>query len=97
MVHDESDYIDELDYRSRKLTNLLRKNVNIAEKRKSLLDIVREKAWLLEDQAKLLNRQTELRSAGCSRLLTKIILFLSLIASSVFVVNHFFGDHLKSG
>lgn len=50
--------IDELDYRSRKLTKLLKKNADKTERRKSLLDVVRDKAYLLEDQVKLLERQT---------------------------------------
>lgn len=55
---DDSSDIDELEHRSRKLTKVLRKNIDRADKRKSVLDVVRDKAWLLEDQVKLLERQT---------------------------------------
>lgn len=49
--------VDELDKRSRKLTKLLKKNINKAVSRKSILDNIRERAWLLEDQAKNLEYQ----------------------------------------
>lgn len=49
--------VDELDRRSRKLTKLLKKNMNKVDTRKSILDTVREKAWLLEDQAKIIQNQ----------------------------------------
>lgn len=88
--YDSSD-IDELDHRSRKLTSLLKKNVSRAERRKSVLDVVRDRAWLLEDQVKLLERQTatirgSLKQRSCMR---RIIVFVALILS-LFVVIHRF-------
>lgn len=51
--------VDELDQRSRQLTRLLRKNLSKSERRRDVINKVRNKAWLLEDQVKLLGKQTE--------------------------------------
>lgn len=82
--HDDSSDVDELDRRSRRLTKLLRRNINKATKRRSILENVREKAWLLEDQARLLERQTsDIRDRLASRsfrrkLVISVITVLSL-------------------
>lgn len=86
--NDSSD-IDELDHRSRRLTNILKKNVARSEKRKTVLDVVRDKAWLLEDQVKLLEKQTaNVRSTlvrqSCRR---KIIVFAAVILSLILILN----------
>lgn len=79
--------IDELDYRSRKLSNFLKKNVNSAEQRKSVLDVVRSKAWLLENQVKQLEKETKkfrnsLERQPCSR---RVLLLLLLLFSATLV------------
>lgn len=84
--------IDELDHRSKKLTSLLRKNVNRAEKRKSVLDVVRNKAWILEDQVKLLERQTanirgSLKKKSCKR---KLLVLGAVIMSLVLIIHKYF-------
>lgn len=81
--HDESSDLDELDRRSRRLTRLLRKNINKAQARKSILDVVREKAWLLEDQVKILERRTsDIRNRLASRSMKrKIVVSIVAIAS----------------
>lgn len=87
--YDDSSDIDELDLRSKKLTKLLKKNINKTEKRKSVLDVVKEKAWLLEDQVKLLERQTanirgSLTKQTCKR---RIIVFITVILSLFLIIN----------
>lgn len=89
--YDSSD-IDELDHRSRKLTSLLKKNVSRAEKRKSVLDVVKDRAWLLEDQVKLLERQTatirgSLKEKSCIR---RVIVFVALILSLILIIHRYF-------
>lgn len=91
----EASEIDELDYRSRKLSNILRKNVSRAEKRRSVLDTVRNRAWVLEDQVKLLERETRnfrnsLQRQPCGR---RILLLLLLLISAVLI---YFGFHNAS-
>lgn len=51
--------VDELDQRSRQLTRLLRKNLRKSERRRNVINKVRNEAWILEDQVKLLGKQTE--------------------------------------
>lgn len=60
-----------------------------AEKRKSVLNVVKDKAWLLEDQVKLLEKQTEtvrksLARQSCRR---KIIVFVALVLSLFLIIN----------
>lgn len=90
--------IDELASRSRNLTKILKKNVNKADKRKSVLEVVRDKAWLLENQAKALEKQTKyirnsLARQSCRRrllVLAAVILSLFLIINRS-IVNTLFG------
>lgn len=89
---DSSSDIDELDYRSRKLTKLLKKNVAKTERRKSLLDVVRDKAHLLEDQVKLLERQTSLDRSRSWR--KKVAVVVGLITLST--VGVVYGSRLIS-
>jgi hypothetical protein len=81
--YDDSSEIDELDYRSRKLNKLLKKNVNKAERRKRLLDVVRNRAWVLEDQVNLLERQTKSikESLASKSLRRNLIVFTAAISS----------------
>lgn len=87
--HDDSSDIDELDHRSRKLTKILKKNINRTEKRRSVLDVVRDKAWLLEDQVKLLEKQTATVRSSLNRqsCLRRIIVFMALIVSVILIIN----------
>lgn len=80
---DSSSDIDELDYRSRKLTKLLKKNADKAERRKSLLNVVRDKAYLLEDQVKLLERQTSSDSRSWRRRAVVVMGLVSLSAVGI--------------
>lgn len=87
--YDDSSDIDELDLRSKKLTRILKKNINKTEKRKSVLDVVKEKAWLLEDQVKLLERQTanirgSLTKQTCRR---RIVVLVTVILSLFLIIN----------
>lgn len=86
---DDSSEIDDLDHRSRRLTAILKKNVDKAEKRKSVLDVVRDKAWLLEDQVKLLERQTTAarKSLGRQSCRRKIIVLLAIFLTFIFIIN----------
>jgi hypothetical protein len=91
--HDDSTDIDELDHRSRKLNKLLRKNVNKADDRKKLLDVVRNRAWVLEDQVNLLEKQTKeikqtLQSKSFRRKLVMFTAIVSSIALFGYGVNH---------
>lgn len=79
--------IDELDYRSKKLSSILKKNVNKIEQRKSILDVVRSKAWLLENQVKQLEKDTKkfrnsLEGQPCSR---RVLLLLLLLFSAMLI------------
>lgn len=87
--HDDSSDLDELDYRSRKLTKILKKNAVKAEKRKSVLDIVKDRAWLLDDQVKLLEKQTanvrnSLKRQSCKR---RLIVIGAVTLSVILLVN----------
>lgn len=91
--HDDSSDIDELDYRVKKLNRLLRKNVKEAGRRKNLIDVVRDKAWLLEDQVELLETQTKnvkqaLRKKSFRRRLVMFGAFVSSVILVGFGVNH---------
>lgn len=91
--YDDSSEIDELDYRSKKLTGILKKNLNKADKRKTLLDVVRDKAWLLEDQVKLLENQTDAIRGSLQRksVRRRVLMFAALLTSVVLVglgINH---------
>jgi hypothetical protein len=91
--HDDSSDIDELNYRSRKLNKLLKKSVNKADRRKQLLDTVRDRAWVLEDEVNLLERQTKdirdtLASKSIRRRLVVFTAFVSSIALLGFGVSH---------
>lgn len=91
--YDDSSEIDELDYRSKKLNKLLKKNVNKADRRKQLLDVVRDKAWVLEDEVNLLERQTKnikesLASKSFRRKLVLVAAIVSSLALFGFGVNH---------
>lgn len=83
--------VDELDHRSRKLTSLLKKNVNRAENRKSVLDVVRNTAWQLEDQVRQLEKQTAnvrgtLKRKSCKR---RLVVFGALIVSLVLIIHRY--------
>lgn len=86
---DDSSDIDELDQRSRNLTRLLRKNMNQTEKRKSVLDVVRGKAWLLQDQVKLLEKQAATVRDSLHRrsFRRKVVVFLSSVILLILVVT----------
>jgi len=86
---DDSSEIDELDHRSRKLTSILRRNANRAAERKSVLNMVRDRAWLLDDQVKLLENQTatvrrSLARQSCRR---KVIIYAAVLTSIFIVIN----------
>lgn len=89
---DESSDIDELDHRSRMLTGILKRNANKAEGRKSVLDMVRDKAWLLEDQVKVLEKKAAIVKKSIDRNSCKrrLIVFGALVFSSLLI---FFGFH----
>lgn len=87
--NDDSSDLDELDYRSRKLTKILRRNAAKAEKRRSVLDVVKDRAWLLDDQVKLLEKQTAnvrntLRKQSCKR---RLIVIGAVALSVILIVN----------
>lgn len=89
---DDLSDIDELDHRSRRLTNMLRKNIDKTEKRKSVLDVVKEKAWLLENQVKLLEEHTanirgSVTRQDCRR---RIAVFISVVLSAFLIVLYIF-------
>lgn len=86
---DSSSSIDDLNYRSRKLTKLLKQNVNKSEKRKSVLDVVKSKAWLLEDQVKLLENQTSNIRSGLRRqsCLRKLVVYGLLVLAFILAIN----------
>lgn len=87
-----SNYIDELDQRSRKLTSILRKNVDRAERRKNILDVVKNKAWLLEDQVKILEKQTATVKnklndrRSCRRI---VAVCVALVLSVILIINKY--------
>lgn len=81
---------------------MLRKNVNKADRRKDLLDVARDKAWLLEDQVKILGKQTKnvkeaLQRKSFRRRLMMIGAFISSVVLIGFGVSHVVhsndGDH----
>lgn len=85
--------IDELDRRSRKLTKLLKKNINRAVKRINILDNVRDKAWLLEDEADLLENQghslrNRLKRRSMKRKVIYGVIGLASIGSVYYIWNH---------
>ena len=85
---DDSSEIDELDYRSRKLNRLLKKNVNKADRRKNFIDVVRDKAWLLENQVSLLEQQTKnAREALKKKSFRRRILMVGAFFSSVLLIG----------
>ena len=85
--NDDSSEIDELDNRSRELNRLLKKNINKADKRKKLLDVVRDKAWILEDQVDILEKQTKNVKQALKRksFRRRLVMFGALVSSIVLV------------
>lgn len=91
--YDDSSEIDELDHRSRRLNRLLRKNAKKADDRKRLLDQVRDRAWVLEDEVNLLEKQTKrIRESLADRSIRRnLVVFTALISSLALLgygVNH---------
>lgn len=92
--YDEYSDVDELDRRSRKLTEILKKTVNKTVTHKSVLDVVRDKAWLLEDQVKLLQHNaSKLRNSSKKR--NRIVVVGITIVGFIFVVNKFVHNHVE--
>lgn len=86
--------IDELDRKSRRLTDILRKTVNRTASRRSVLDIVRDKAWLLEDQVKLLqNKTTKIKNSSNGRRLA--IVGISIVGF-ILIINKFIHYHVEN-
>lgn len=85
--YDDSSEIDELEYRSRKLTDILKKNIDRAERRKTLFDVVRDRAWLLEDQVKLLEKQTKTikSSLGRKSIRQRLLTFGAVMSSLILI------------
>lgn len=90
---DDSEEIDELAYRSQKLSNLLRENLNKTERRTKLLDVVKRRAWLLSEHVGELEQQTrKARDAvGRRTFARRLVLFGAFVSSLVLLglgVNH---------
>lgn len=76
--------IDELDRRSRKLTKILKRNIDKSQTRKSIMNLVREKAWLLEDQVKLIEKQTsDIKNRLVSRSFRRKLIILIIAIGSI--------------
>lgn len=91
--YDDSSDIDELDHRSRKITHLLKKNLDKSSNRSNLLDVVKRRAWLLGDQVNRLEQQTiRAKSAlGRKSFRRRLIMFGAFMSSVLLVgfgVNH---------
>jgi len=91
--YDDSSEINELDSRSRQLTELLRNNLRKSDKRTKVIDVVKKRAWLLSDQIEKLEKQTKKtkESLAAQSLKRRLIVFGTFAGSIVLIilgVNH---------
>lgn len=92
--YDEYNDIDELDNRSRKITEILKKTVHKMAARKSVLDVVKDKAWLLEDQVKLLKQNAA--NVRNSSKKGRFVVVIITIAGFILVINKFIHYHVEN-
>lgn len=79
--------VEKVNDRSEKLTRLLKQNVRKSHHRKAVLDTLKDKAWLLDDQVKLFMKETaNLKESFARRSWRRILCIGMIILALVYII-----------